>query len=219
MNRGETLKQAIAEALKQERKRVARELHDGVCQELAGLALMLDAIRARAPGDVAAEMSTIAKHLRRISLDARRLGSGLAPAAVERVGLADALAQLRVDSETSNGPVITVSIDHRCGDVRPEVAVNLYRIAQEAMTNALRHSHAAHINIVADIRGERLLLAVEDDGCGIRDAQRPFWGTGMESMASRAELLGAELSVLPTATGGTRVQVIVHSAQERSERA
>jgi signal transduction histidine kinase len=89
------------------------------------------------------------------------------------------------------------------------MAVNLYRIAQEATTNALRHSGASHIDISVEVCGEGLLLAIEDDGCGIRDIGSESWGLGIRSMASRAEWLGGEFRLLPVTPQGTRVQVVV----------
>ena len=89
------------------------------------------------------------------------------------------------------------------------MALNLYRIAQEATTNALRHSGASHIDISVEAVGEGLLLAIQDDGRGIRDAGNESWGLGITSMASRAQWLGGELRLLPGTLRGTRVQVIV----------
>jgi signal transduction histidine kinase len=204
-----TLEQAIVAAVDRVHKRFASDLHDGVCQELAGIAMMLDAIRPRATADVAAEIGSIAEHIRRVTLDTRGLALGLVPVAVERAGLAGALALLKLEVEELRGPVVTVSVEERFAGVRLDMAVNLYRIAQEATANALRHSGASHIYISAEICDEGLLLVIQDDGCGIRDGSRGLWGLGIKSMASRAELLGGEFALLPRTPQGTRVQVIV----------
>jgi signal transduction histidine kinase len=103
-----------------------------------------------------------------------------------------------------------VSVDEPFARELPlDVAVNLYRIAQEATTNARRHSGASHIDISVEVCREGLLLAIQDDGCGIRDIGGDSWGLGIKSMASRAEWLGGELSLLPGTLQGTRVQVVV----------
>jgi two-component system sensor histidine kinase UhpB len=210
VKRRKTLKQAIFDAVEREQKRFASDLHDGVCQELAGVAMMLDVVVPRVPSDVAAEIRSVSERIRGVILDARKLALGLAPIAVERAGLAGAFALLRRDMETLSGPTIVVSVDEPFArELSPEMAVNLYRIAQEATTNALRHSGASHIDISVQVCGEGLLLAIQDDGCGIRDNGRESWGFGMRSMASRAEWLGGELSLLPGILQGTRVQVIV----------
>jgi signal transduction histidine kinase len=209
-----TLEQAIVAAVEREHKRFASDLHDGVCQELAGVAMMLDAILPRVVSDVATEIRSIAEHIRRVTLDARRLALGLAPIAVERAGLAGALALLKADVEAlKGGPAVVVFVEDRFTRELPlDMAVNLYRIAQEATANALRHSGASHIYISTEVCDEGLLLAIQDDGCGIRYNGSELTGLGIKSMAARAELLGGELRLLPGTPRGTRVQVVVPTA-------
>jgi signal transduction histidine kinase len=210
VKRRKTLEQAVFDAVEREQRRFASDLHDGICQELAGVAMMLDVILPRVASDVAAEIESVSEHIRQVTLDARRLALGLAPIAVERAGLAGALAMLKVDMETPRGPTIAISVDEPFARELPlPMALNLYRIAQEATTNALRHSGASHIDISVEAVGEGLLLAIQDDGCGIRDAGNESWGLGITSMASRAQWLGGELRLLPGTLRGTRVQVIV----------
>ena len=207
MKRRETIEQAIVAAVEREHKRIASDLHDGVCQELAGVAMMLDMIRLRVVSDVASEIGVIAEQIRLVTLGARRLALGLAPIAVEQAGMAGALALLKMDVERLKGPVVTLSIHDQFGILPLDVAANLYRIAQEATANALRHSRASRINIAAEVRDGRFLLAIQDDGCGIRDSGHEFWGLGIKSMASRAKLLGGNLKLLHVTPQGTRVQV------------
>lgn len=205
-----TLEQAIVAAIEREHKRFASDLHDGICQELAGVAMMLDATLPRVASDVATDIRSITEHIRRVTLDARRLALGLAPIAVERAGLAGALALLKLDVETLGGPTVLVSVEERFSRELPlDMAVNLYRIAQEATANALRHSGASHIYISMEVCDEVLLLAIQDDGCGIHAVGDELWGLGIKSMASRAEWLGGEFRLLPGTPQGTRVQVLV----------
>ena len=144
------------------------------------------------------------------SLEILQLALGLAPIAVERDGLVGALALLKLDVEKLRGSTVVVSVDEPFARELPlDMAVNLYRIAQEATTNALRHSGASHIDISVEVCGEGLLLAIQDDGCGIRDIGSESWVLGIRSMASRAKWLGGELRLLPGTLRGTKVQVIV----------
>jgi signal transduction histidine kinase len=210
MKRRRTLEQVVVDAVEREHQRFASDLHDGICQELAGIAMMLDAVLPRVAADAATEIRSVSDHIRRVTLDARRLALGLAPIAVERAGLAGALALLKLDVETLKGPVIGVTVDDGMARALPlDMAVNLYRIAQEATANALRHSGASHIDISVEVSTEELLLIIQDDGCGIRDEGTEFCGLGIKSMVSRAEWLGGQLSLLPSSPRGTRVQVIV----------
>jgi signal transduction histidine kinase len=201
------LEQVIVAAIEREHERFARDLHDGVCQELAGISMMLDAVCPRVSSDVAMEIGSIADLIRRVTLDARRLAQGLAPLAIERAGLAGALALLKLDMDALRGPTVSVSVQERFAGVSLDVAVNLYRIAQEASANALRHSGASHIHISAEACDEGLLLVIQDDGCGIRDLE--LCGLGIRSMSSRAELLGGELRLLPGTPKGTIVRVVI----------
>lgn len=197
-------------AVERERYRFASDLHDGVCQELAGVAMMLDATLPRVASDVATDIRSIAEHIRRVTLDARRLALGLAPIAVERAGLAGALALLKLDVETLGGPRVVVSVEEQFSRGLPlDMAVNLYRIAQEATANAVRHSGTSHIYISAEVCDEVLLLVIQDDGCGIGGIGSELWGLGIKSMASRAERLGGEFRLLPGTPQGTKVQVVV----------
>jgi signal transduction histidine kinase len=210
VKRRKTLEQAVFDAVEREQKRFASDLHDGVCQDLAGVAMMLEVILPRVTSDVAAEIRSVSEHIRRVTLDARRLALGLAPIAVERAGLAGALALLKLGVETLRSPTVVVSVDEPSAREIPlDMAVNLYRIAQEATTNALRHSGASRIDISVEVCDEGLLLAIQDDGCGIRDLGSESWGLGIRSMASRAEWLGGELRLLRGTLRGTRVHVIV----------
>jgi signal transduction histidine kinase len=210
VKRRKTLEQTVFDAIEREQKRFASDLHDGLCQELAGVAMMLDSILHRVAPEVVAEIRSISEHIRRVTVDARKLALGLAPIAVERDGLVGALALLKLDVEKLRGSTVVVSVDEPFARELPlDMAVNLYRIAQEATTNALRHSGASHIDISVEVCGEGLLLAIQDDGCGIRDIGSESWGLGIRSMASRAKWLGGELRLLPGTLRGTKVQVIV----------
>ena len=200
----------MVDAVEREHQRFASDLHDGICQELTGIAMMLDAMLSRVASDAASEIRSVTDHLRRVTLDARRLALGLAPIAIERAGLAGALALLKLDVEALKGPAIAVTVDNRMAcALALDMEVNLYRIAQEATANALRHSGASHIDIFVEVFAEAFLLVIQDDGCGIPEEGTALHGLGIKSMVSRARWLGGELKLLPRSPRGTRVQVIV----------
>jgi|SRR6266404_3542467 len=90
-----------------------------------------------------------------------------------------------------------------------DMEVNLYRIAQEATANALRHSGASHIDMSVEVSAQEFLLVIQDDGCGVPEGGTALCGLGIKSMVSRAQWLGGELKLLPRSPRGTRVQVIV----------
>ena len=122
--------------------------------------MMLDVLLPRVASDVAAEIRSVSEHIRRVTFDARQLALGLAPIAVESAGLAGALALLKLDAETLRGPTVAVSVHESFARKLPlDMAVNLYRIAQEATTNALRHSGASHIDISVEVCGEGMTMS------------------------------------------------------------
>jgi signal transduction histidine kinase len=210
VKRKSSLEQAVVDAVEREHRRFASDLHDGICQELAGIAMTLDSMRPRVGADASTEIQSVSERIRRVTLDAQRLALGLAPIAVERAGLAGALALLKLEAELQRGPAITLSVEERITHGLPlDMAVNLYRIAQEATANARRHSGASQINISLEVRSEGLLLAVQDDGCGVGTKRSELRGLGIASMVSRAKWLGGELGILSSSPRGTRVQVIV----------
>jgi signal transduction histidine kinase len=205
-----TLEQAVIEGVDRERQRLASDLHDGICQELAGIALTLDAVLIRINSDAAAEIRAACEHLRRVITDARRLAVGLAPFTVEHYGLVAALTALKFDTQSLTGPTVMIAVDERVAGALPiDVAANLYRIAQQATANALQHSGASRIDISFELSTAGLLLVIQDDGCGIPADAMKQGGLGIRSMASRAQWLGGEFRLLPHAPQGTRIQVIL----------
>jgi len=194
-----------------ERQRIGRDLHDGLGQELTGVALMLRglALRLEAHCPAAIPATNEAIGLVNQSIEtARSLARGLLPVSAEEGGLVNALRLLAKRAAALYG------IDVRCriepGAPLPlEVgdASHLYRIAQEALTNAVRHGHARHVEILLCVEGERYALTISDDGGGMPAAPRGT-GLGLRIMAHRARLLAASLDFVPNTPRGTCVRVV-----------
>ncbi|HEV7187220.1 MAG TPA: sensor histidine kinase [Blastococcus sp.] len=190
-------------AREEERKRLRRDLHDGLGPALAALTLHVDALRNRldAP-EVDAELLRLRSGIQGTVSDVRRIVEGLRPPALDELGLAGAMEQL-ADRLTAGTELL---VDVRVADrLEPAAAVEVaaYRIAQEALTNVVRHAHAhqACVRVAAD-DGE-LVLEVRDDGTGTpapRDG-----GVGLASMRERAEELGGRVEVAGRPGVGTRV--------------
>jgi two-component system sensor histidine kinase UhpB len=196
--RRESARRALA-AQEDERLRVARELHDEVGQALTAVLLQLD----RAPED---ERVAEAREAARATLEeVRAIARNLRPEALDDLGLAAAVRQLCNDAERA-GVLVEREI---AADVRlePEVEVVVYRVAQEAITNALRHAGAERL-VVSLAPGEDggARLRVADDGRGRADHVE---GAGLRGMRERAVLAGGALAVAPSPGGGTSVTLIV----------
>jgi len=206
------LQEDILRAGEQERERIGQDLHDGICQQLAGVGLMCDVLgqslagRSRAGS---AQATAIAAKVREIIGQTRRLSRGLCPVVIESEGLMAALQELAESTET----LFKVKCRFRCDTPAPisehQVAVHLYRIAQEAVSNALRHGRARRIDIVLASTPERLSLLVHDDGAGLPDDAHRRHGMGLRIMQYRAGMIGGTLVVQKSPQGGTTVACTV----------
>jgi PAS domain S-box-containing protein len=201
------LEREVSRAAVEEQQRIGQELHDGVGQELTGLALMLDTLeqRLRAAGSADAKLvGTISAGLQRVREEVRELSRGLVPVVVDGQGLRAALEDLAAQTRRSG-----VACAFECaGDAAvtdTTVATHLFRIAQEAVGNALRHARAAHISLNLQDAGNQITLTVRDDGVGIPGARATAGaGRGLQIMKHRAGVIGGGVEVL-SGPGGTRV--------------
>jgi signal transduction histidine kinase len=188
-----------------ERRRLARELHDGVGQTLTALTLTLDSVAAApTPREAEARLASARRLGEDALLETHDVAERLRPARLERIGLAAAIRGLgeRVDLP------VRVRVGPGAGEaglLDPGPAGEVYRIVQETLTNAARHSGApeAHVELSAD--GGRLRVSVEDRGTGFDVAGARESGLGLAGMRERAALLGAELRIESAPGEGTRV--------------
>jgi len=190
-----------------ERARLARELHDETGQLVHGLRLELDYLGLRgASEELAPSLQRMSDLLDRLVERLRATMRDLRPRLLDDAGLVPALEALI--EEVLAAPTdtrIEADLDPAVAVVDPVVAICVYRIAQEALTNAMRHAQARTIwGRLALIDG-RLRLEVEDDGIGARFDDLEPSSHGVANMRERAALLGAELVLLPRTGGGTRV--------------
>ncbi|MDP4506943.1 CHASE3 domain-containing protein [Nonomuraea turcica] len=186
----------------QTRRRLERDLHDGVQQRLVSLALAIRAAQAGVPPTLPklhAELSEAVSALAAIMEDLRDISRGIHPAILSEGGLAAALKAL---ARRSSIPVeLDVPSDLRLGE---SVDVAAYYVAAEALTNAAKHAHASVVQVEAAVRSGRLYLAVRDDGVGGADLRR---GTGLIGLTDRVEALGGTIMISSPPGKGTSLQV------------
>ncbi len=202
------LEQEVLEIAASEQRRIGQELHDGTGQELTGLCMLadnlVDTLQDASP-DHAPTAQRIARGLRHALGQVRLLSRGLIPVEVDAEGLMAALTEL------TNG----ISDLHavRCVFEYAEpvpvddnyIATQLYRIAQEAITNSLKHGHAANIRVSLEARGHYITLKVADDGVGLPNPDEAPGGMGLRIMRYRAGQIGAHFTARNGPTGGTVV--------------
>jgi signal transduction histidine kinase len=192
----------------EERRRLARELHDGVAQALTHVRLELEFLARHATAsDVRGDAARLARVVDRALGDVRSTIHGLRAAAPGE-GLAAALRAYLRDLQRLGGPEILFNAGVVSG-YPPEVEAEVFRIAQEAVSNALRHARASRIAVSLGIAPEGLRLSVEDDGVGLRPDATSGSGLGLRAMRERAQRLGARLTLVRGPSGGTRVDLLV----------
>ena len=213
------LLQRLVTVQEDERRRIARDLHDHFGQQMTALRLNLAAIRDRAKDASIIELAQNADQLaEQLDGDVDFLAWDLRPAALDDVGLADTLRRFMQEWSAHYGIGVDFHTAGLDGDrLAPVVETNLYRIAQEAMNNVYKHARASHVDVILERRGSKVVLIIEDDGTGF-DAAKAADNTdskelGLTGMRERATLVGGTLDVETTPGKGTTVFVRV-PAQE-----
>ena len=211
------LEQEVARASTLEQERIGQEIHDGLGQKLTALSMMAASLKrdlARRELPESGRLDELIEHLRAATEEARALSRGLAPVAVTGRGLAVALEKLAGDMQAASGIACRFE-----GDAQRQVevesrtaAMQLYRIAQEAVHNAIRHGKPAAIRIRLARVGEGVELSVHDDGRGLRPDYDSDEGLGLRIMRYRAALIGGELSIDSAPEAGTLVRCTVSAA-------
>jgi signal transduction histidine kinase len=197
-------REGLVMAREEERRRLRRDLHDSIGPRLAAMAMQLDSLTDRLTshdGDLAARAASVSDQLRETVRDIRYVVEDLRPPALDDLGLAGALRQL-FDPYAST---VTVDADADALPLLPAATeVAAYRIAAEAVTNALRHSgcHACALRLRTE--GPWLVVEAHDDGHGIEGAAVP--GVGLQSIRERASEVGGRLELTDAAGGGTTVR-------------
>jgi two-component system sensor histidine kinase UhpB len=201
--RRESVKRALA-AQEGERWRVAQELHDEVGQALTGILLRLESLARHAPAelrpDVRATQEATRETIERVSDVVRQLR----PEALTDLGLAKALAALATRVEEESGVPIQLSVTADLDDLGDEAELVVYRVAQESLTNAIRHARATRVELTLERSGDgSVVLGVRDDGVGLAGGPEPRHG--ILGMRERAMMIGATLAIEDRPGGGVVV--------------
>jgi signal transduction histidine kinase len=201
-------RERLVSAREEERRRLRRDLHDGLGAQLAGLTVQTGVLRsliARDPDAAAALAAELRGELKAAIADIRRLVHGLRPPALDELGLVGALQQLaeRIGSE-EGGVAVAVEVPEDLPALPAAVEVAAYRIVSEALTNVVRHAGARAATVRLTAGPDLLTIDVTDDGTGLPASPAP--GVGLSSMRERAEEMGGSCRVAARPEGGTRVR-------------
>jgi len=204
-------RERLVTAREEERRRLRRDLHDGLGPQLASLTLKLETARNRLIDDPLADslLADLAKRTQDATADIRRLVYGLRPPTLDELGLVSALREGagQYSQQGLNGVRITIDAPENLPPLPAAVEVAVYRITQEALTNVVRHAEAqiCNVSITLDEQTGWLSLEIQDNGRGLSSTRRT--GVGLNSMRERSEELGGTWMIEPLSTRGTRILV------------
>lgn len=212
---------AALEAQERERARVARDLHDEVNQALTALVLRIEALRMTAPPELSDELAETGAVASGAMEELLALARQLRPTALDDLGLQAALAGLVEGIGHQSGIAAAFEADEGDGslaELSDEVQLVTYRVAQEALSNAVRHAGAGHIRVRLVLSEEVLELRVSDDGCGFVPLPEAGGSSlGITGMRERALLVGARLDIDSRPDQGSRVRLRVPRADGSHE--
>lgn len=207
------------ETVAEERARIARELHDSLAQNFAGVSLQLQAVAADLPADGNAPRASLdlaRRMLRHCQTEARRAVWDLRSPVGDSRPLRKSLEQLVARLEHPGGPVVDLQVEPADATLRPLQQRHVLRIVEEALVNAVTHGQARSIAVACLVREDQLELEIRDDGCGFSPEQGGGAAAGhfgLLGMQERAGKLGARLAVVSRPDEGTRVRLLFPRGQ------
>jgi signal transduction histidine kinase len=212
MHERERLEKEILQVSEREQRRIGRDLHDGICQHFTATALAGRVLEEKLAAKTLPEARDAANIVGLVEDGialARNLARGISPVELEAEGLVAAFHEMAANLNKLSKVQCVFQSDARVSVSDASTATHLYRIAQEAVTNAIRHGKANRIDISVANRNGFVTLAIEDDGVGLPDTWQTKKGLGTRIMAHRATMIDGSFSIEPNPTGGTLVKCVL----------
>lgn len=213
------LSNAMHEVREAERLRVARELHDELAQWLTALKMDVSWLSSRLPQEQAPLLARAEKMRQAIDTtvaSVRRIAADLRPIMLDDLGLVSAMESLLHDLSQRTGIVVGLDADDGGLDFGEPLASSLYRMAQEALTNVVRHAEATEVRVGVSVKDKQLVLTVRDNGKGYdAEAAAGRKSYGILGIRERARTLGGNARIERLATGGTLVGIVIPVARYR----
>jgi signal transduction histidine kinase len=214
------LQRQLVDAVWNQHRRFGQELHDTLGQALTGIGMLADScakkLSARDEPE-AAKLVELVGMIQQAKTESRQLSKGMYPVDVDAQGLLAALEELALTTRQRSGIQCAFKGDREIQLRDNEVTTHLFRIAQEAVHNSVKHGHPKRISIALTKPRGRITLAIRDDGSGIpAESKDRSGGLGMRIMQYRANSIGAELSIETTAAKGTLVRCILKREEDHA---
>ncbi len=209
------LEKEILEISNREQQRIGQDLHDSLGQHLTGISFLSKALQRKLVAQSrpeAEEAGEISRLVIQALAQTRNLARGLFPAELETQGLTAALRELVGNVEKLFGVQCRLDCDETLLIQDPTLSSHLFRIAQEAINNSMKHGKAKAVSICLTRDGERITLCVRDNGAGLPPEAQRSRGLGLRIMQYRANKIGAALQIAPHADGGTAVTCVFRNA-------
>lgn len=207
--------QEILNASTRERQRLGSDLHDRLGQQLTGIRFLSAALAGKArerDASLAADAARIEDLVTEAMEHVRRISRGVAPVGIDDSDLEVAVRQLAVDTEELFKVSCVVSVDVEPGArIDGTVATELYWIAAEAVSNAVRHGHPSRLNIALRVRGDAGSISVRDNGSGLPEKWESSGGMGVRIMRYRASVIGAKMDIESANGDGTTVTCLFNT--------
>jgi PAS domain S-box-containing protein len=205
----------LIEAQDTERARIARDLHDDVSQQLAGVSIAFSGLKQRlgeysVREELQQELADLQQQTLTLARNVRQLSHDLHPTVLRHLGLQKALASYCGELERSHGVVMQCGAEGDLASISPEAGLCVYRIAQEALRNVVAHAGASRADVRLCRKGDEAEITITDDGRGfdVYDPERRH-GLGLVSITERAKLAGGTISIEAGLNRGTRVQATI----------
>ncbi len=212
------LEREILEISNREQRRIGHDLHDGVCQQLAAIAYRMDILgdQLQEKGVAeSAEAGRIGELVQAAMQQTRGVARGLFPVRLDESGLTSALGELAANTSEFFGMQCQFQGEELGWALDKSVLLHLYYIAQEAVSNAIKHGHASVVTVTLTETRERLLLTVQDNGRGCQSLVANPTGMGIRIMRYRARMIGGTLDLKSQAPGGTQITCALYTAAEK----
>jgi PAS domain S-box-containing protein len=206
----------LIEAQEAERARIARDLHDDVSQQLAGVSIAFSGLKQRlgeyhVSEEMRQELAELQQQTLKLARNVRQLSHDLHPAVLQHLGLVKGLTSYCGDLERAHGMAMTCTAEGDFRVITPDASLCVYRIAQEALRNVIAHAGASGVQVRLLQVGHDAQITIADDGRGFDAAHRGdrARGLGLVSMSERARIIGGTISIVSALHQGTRVQATV----------
>ncbi len=202
------LEDKILHISEEERTRIGQDIHDDLCQQLSAIGCLVKVAQnslAKSGCPEAESLDEVVKLISKANSRARETARGLMPVVIDSGGLMAALEELAESTARAYQMQCELLFDNPVQVADNRISVQLFRIAQEAVSNAVKHGRASRVDIRIARQSGNLVLTVRDNGGGIPDHARSGTGMGLLTMSHRAQMMGGSLSVTPRPAGGTQV--------------